>query len=163
MYTQIYILHPYLFNTNRARDFATISALPTFPSNITKSVFLAITPHSILSFSDARAGDRKGDYRGFILAVDPAFSSAAPKKDDPKGYDGVFKIIDQLVWTDLFAVHAACNSQHLQDYWCLASQHPWGVYVGPTTSVRRRQWREMKGGLGLLLQAGRNARPEGGI
>lgn len=149
------------------RDFNTISALDTFPSNITKSVFLAITPHSILSFADARSGDRKGDYRGFLLAVDPAFSSTpdAPdrNKGDPKGYDGVFKIIDQLVWTDLFAVHVACGSQTLQDYWSLATQHPWGVYVGPTTGVRRRQWREMTGGLGLLLQAGKNMRPEGGV
>jgi len=27
----------------------------------------------------------------------------------------------------------------------LAAPHPWGVYVGPTTGVKRKEWRLMKG------------------
>ncbi|KAL5326249.1 hypothetical protein ACEPPN_007387 [Leptodophora sp. 'Broadleaf-Isolate-01'] len=137
------------------KDFKAISDLPSFPSGLAKTTFLAITPHCLLSFSDTREGDRKGDYRGFLQAVDADFDNASKKdkKSDPIGYDGSFKIIDQLVWTDLFAVFVACNGQTMHDYWALAAQHPWGVYVGPTTGVRRRQWREMKGGLGFFLEA----------
>lgn len=136
------------------RDFKTILDLDSFPSGLAKTTFLAITPDSLLSFSDAREGDRKGDYRGFLQAVDADFdASKTDRKSDLKGYDGSFKIIDQLVWTDLFAVRVTCHGQTMQDYWRLATQHPWGVYVGPTTGVRRRQWREMNGGLGFLLEA----------
>ncbi|KAG4420478.1 hypothetical protein IFR04_006398 [Cadophora malorum] len=138
------------------KDFKSISDLPTFPTGLAKTTFLAITPDSILSFSDARDGDRKGDYRGFLQAVDVDFDPSKQeegRKNNPKGYDGSFKIIDQLVWTDLFAVFVACHGQTMQDYWALAAQHPWGVYVGPTTGVRRRQWREMNGGLGFMLEA----------
>ncbi|KAH7370910.1 hypothetical protein BKA65DRAFT_590159 [Rhexocercosporidium sp. MPI-PUGE-AT-0058] len=136
------------------KDFKAISNLSSFPGGLAKTTFLAITPHSLLSFSDAREGDRKGDYRGFLAAIDPEFDpSKEDKKNDPKGYDGSFKIIDQLVWTDLFAIFVTCSGQTMHDYWILAAQHPWGVYVGPTTGVRRRQWREMNGGLGFLLEA----------
>jgi hypothetical protein len=60
------------------------------------------------------------------------------------GYDGSFKIIDQLVWTDLYAMNIDSGSQTFQDYWALAGEHPGAVYVGATTGVKRRDWREMK-------------------
>ncbi|KAK0122479.1 hypothetical protein ONS95_010710 [Cadophora gregata] len=149
---------------NAARkDFKSISSLPSFPTGLAQSKFLAITPDSLFSFSDAREGDRKGDYRGFLQAVDADFDPSKEeqnRKANPKGYDGSFKIIDQLVWTDLFAVSVACHAQTMQDYWALAAQHPWGVYVGPTTGVRRRQWREMNGGLGFMLEASKKIADE---
>lgn len=137
------------------KDFKTILSSPSFPSNLQKSIFLAITPASFKSFADTRSGDRKGDYRGFLDAVDADFDAEdeGNKKAYPKGYDGSFKIIDQLVWTDLLAINViASGSMTVQDCWTLATQHPWGVYVGPTTGVKRRQWREMRTVLGYALQ-----------
>lgn len=137
------------------KDFNSILSSPYFPSNLQKGIFLAITPTSFKSFADARSGDRKGDYRGFLDAVDANFD---PEKESnetyPKGYDGSFKIIDQLVWTDLLAINAIApgGSMLAQNYWALAMQHPWGVYVGPTTGVKRRHWREMRTALGLALK-----------
>lgn len=50
-------------------------------------------------------------------------------------------------------MHVTSVSHTFEDYWALAAQHPWAVYVGPTTGIRRRIWREMKGGMGMLLKA----------
>jgi hypothetical protein len=44
-------------------------------------------------------------------------------------------------------------AQDAEAYWALAAQHPCGVYVGPTTGVMRRMWREMNGVSGGLLEA----------
>lgn len=165
-----------MMDADFTRHFNSFSEFPTLSAGLAKTTFLAITPNSLLSFTQASGNERQGDYRGFLLAVDSSFDPSATetteantaesstKKENtfPKGYDGTFKIIDQLVWTDLFAVHVATGSQNLQEYWTLAARHPWGVYVGPTTGVRRRQWREMGAGMGLLLEASKNARPEGG-
>jgi len=158
-------IHPRTYVITSYRDFKTIASSKHFPAGLCKTTFLAITPNSTTSFSDARPGDRKGDYRGFLHAVAADFDPAAqlssssttprmpiPKKQRP-GYYGQFKIIDQLLWTDLFAMHVASVSHTFEDYWALAAQHPWAVYVGPTTGVRRRIWREMKGGMGMLLKA----------
>ena len=149
------------------RDFKAIVSSESFPTGLCKTVFLAITPISVASFSDARPGDRKGDYRGFLHAVAADFDPTAPSSSslsarpnfiEPQrptpGYDGEFKIIDQLIWTDLFAMNVITGVGHVfEDYWALAVQHPWAVYVGPTTGVRRRIWRCMKGTMGMLLKA----------
>ncbi|RFU28834.1 hypothetical protein B7463_g7506, partial [Scytalidium lignicola] len=145
------------------RHFKTLIEGPDFNLKVAKTACLAITPSSFESFSKTRAGDYKGDYRGFITVVDPAHgankteaqSTAATQRTAPSNsrsqtesaYTGDFKIIDQLLWTDLYAMHVASGSQSLMAYWTLAVQHPWGVYVGPTTGVRRRQWREMRNGV----------------
>lgn len=91
---------------------------------------------------------------GFTPSDDTTPGPAQRSKPYPKGYDGTFKIIDQLIWTDLFAMSFQAV-QNPETYWALAAQHPWGVYVGPTTGVRRRMWREMNGLVGGLVQAGR--------
>jgi hypothetical protein len=46
-------------------------------------------------------------------------------------------------------------AQGTETYWALAEQHPWGVYIGPITGVRRRMWKEMNGLLGGMLEAGK--------
>ncbi|KAH8807665.1 hypothetical protein F5884DRAFT_789800 [Xylogone sp. PMI_703] len=151
------------------KHFKAHAEAPSASSKVTERFCLAITPSNFESFSKARAGDRKGDYRGFITVVDGTYesnqtevepgtqseSTAAsqnttlpnrrPRVKPP--YPGVFNIIDQLIWTDSYAMSVASSSQSLMDYWTLSTQHPWGVYVGPTTGVRRRQWREMKDGV----------------
>jgi hypothetical protein len=130
------------------RHFKTFTQSPAFPTKLTKTICLAITSSSYNSFSST---DRKGDYRGFLTAIDPNHDPEKPaqRKDKP-GFNGHFNIIDQLVWTDLFALQANLTSQHAQEYWRLAAPHPWGVYVGPTTGVKRKQWRLMgEGARGL--------------
>jgi hypothetical protein len=137
-----------------------------FPTGLSKTFFLAITPQSLKSFSiPSTSAEQQGDYRGFFHAVSAEFISDAPSEQrvpniprhqrapkHPAGYDGTFRIIDQLVWIDLFAT-TFLMAQDAETYWALAAQHPWGVYVGPTTGVRRRRWREMREVLGGLLEA----------
>ena len=92
------------------------------------------------SFKNSRPGDRKGDYRGFVVAIDASFDAA---KSPREGYEGWFNIIVQLVLTDLYALSINRGSQVPDAFWTLSMQHPWGVYVGPTTGVRRRDWRKL--------------------
>ncbi|CZT11376.1 uncharacterized protein RAG0_15549 [Rhynchosporium agropyri] len=140
----------------------------TIPSGLATTALLAITPDTLKSLfskvSSESLQDHKneGDFRGFLYVIDADFD---PSKDEDvngkNGYKGSFKIIDQLVWTDLFANFVTSHAQNLKEYWALAMGHPWGVYVGPTTAVRRRLWREMNGGLGMLLEASKNVSNEG--
>ena len=83
--------------------------------------------------------------------IDPSFDpSKTPAASD--GYEGVFKIIDLLVWTDLYARTSVVQGDPgIHKYWSLSTKHPWGVYVGPSTAVSRRRWKEMRGGAILGL------------
>jgi len=107
-------------------------------------ICLAVTPSSFNSFLKLRTEERKGDYRGFLTTIDADYDAAkAAQRENKSGFIGHFNVIDQLVWTDLFALKVNRTGQNSQDYWRLATQHPWGVYVGPTTGVLRKKWRVM--------------------
>lgn len=112
-------------------------ASDAFPS-MSKTVCLAVTEESVESFS------RKGaSARGFVHAVDPSFDpSNAP--GDVAAYNGILPIINQLIWTDLYALHCHNSCQTLVDFWYLAKEHPDKIYVGPTTTIQRKQWRELR-------------------
>lgn len=127
------------------RHFRTFSEVTTFPDGLSRTACLGVTPNSVASFKDEHPTDRNGDYRGFLHVMDPSYKASESKIPD---YKGTFKIIDQLVWTDLYP-RTSMNTanQELSDYWGMATRHPWGVYVGPTTAVARRAWREMRGGV----------------
>lgn len=129
-------------NSHTTRHFKTFIKSPTFPTGLTEIACLAVTPSSYKSFTNP---DRKGDYRGFFTAIDPNYDPEKQNKEQVKilGFNGHFNIVDQLVWTDLFALQANLGSQHMWEYFRLAVPHPWGVYVGPTTGVKRMQWRLM--------------------
>lgn len=104
---------------------------------MSKTVCLAVTRESVESFSrkDASA-------RGFIHVVDPSFDTS----DGPRNveaYNGIFPIIDQLIWTDLYALHSHTSCKTLLDFWSLGIAHPNRTYVGPTTGVQRKQWRKL--------------------
>jgi len=128
------------------RHFKNFTTSPNFPATLTKSVSLVVTPPSYESFSSP---NRTGDFRGFFAAIDPNHDpdKQAQQQENNYGFKGHFNITDQLVWTDLFAQQATLHSQKTLDYFRLAAPHPWGVYVGPTTGVKRKQWRLMKQGL----------------
>ncbi|KAG0648009.1 hypothetical protein D0Z07_5962 [Hyphodiscus hymeniophilus] len=133
------------------QHFKTFSESVMFPANITKTICLAITPDSYKSFAKA---DQDGDYRGFLVAIDPDYdASKAEERKYKPGFTGSFNIIDQLVWTDLFALGVNRAAQNAQEYWGLAVQHPWGVYVGPTTGILRKKWRIMDDGVKALAES----------
>jgi len=134
----------HITHLHTTRHFNTFITSPNFPTKLTKTVCLAVTPISYKSFSDS---NRKGDYRGFFAAIDPNHDpiKQAQQQDKNQGLNGHFNISDLLVWTDLFALKAKLSSQQTSEYFRLAAPHPWGVYVGPTTGVKRKEWRLMKG------------------
>lgn len=86
---------------------------------------------------------RDCNQRGFLHVVDATFDSAKPTEQTP-AYGGTFQIIDQLIWTDLYALHVNRTCQSLSEFWALAAEHPEAMYVGPTTGIRRKQWRKMR-------------------
>ena len=88
-------IHPRTHVNTPYRDFKIIASSENFPGGLSKTVFLAITPNATTSFSDARPGDRKGDYRGFLHAIAADFdptaqsspSSTTPRMPIPKKTD----------------------------------------------------------------------------
>lgn len=87
-------------------------------------------------------GDR--NTRGFLRAVDSMFDSVKPAEENST-YDGTFRIIDQLIWTDLYAVlHVNRGCQSLKEFWSLAAEHPQAMYVGSTNGIKRKKWRKMR-------------------
>jgi hypothetical protein len=104
---------------------------------MSKTVCLAVTRESVESFSrkDASA-------RGFIHLVDPSFDTSNGPTN-VEAYNGIFPIIDQLIWTDLYALHSHKSCKTLLDFWSLGIAHPNRTYVGPTTGVQRKQWRKL--------------------
>ena len=105
------------------------------------TVCLAVTDQSVESFS------RKDiNARGFVHAVDATFDSSK-SAEQASGYDGTLRIIDQLIWTDLYALNVNKSCQDLNELWSLATAHPDGLYVGPTTGVKRKKWRVLREGL----------------
>ncbi len=135
---------------NYCRDFNTITSLPAFPTGLLQDVFLAVTSHTLSPFtSEAAKAPPLTDFGPFVLAVNakkpPPQSDAAPTKW-MKHYKGEFNVLADLIFPDLYASHHLV-SMCLEQYWALSMQHPWGVYVGTTTGVRRRIWRETQAGL----------------
>lgn len=148
------------------RHFEEFSASSTFPVGLSKTMFLAMTNSSVLSYSQTKEGDLNGDFRGFLYVVDAKYdgktessatkarssstasSSRQPPPHQPKEtcYEGHAKVVDQLVWPDVYGL---CESRHaltVRQMWDLArsSGHPWGVYVGPTIASQRKNWAEIR-------------------
>lgn len=80
----------------------------------------------------------------------PPFPPADYNSDSPF-YQGCMRILDQLVWTDLYAMLAS-QCQFLDQLWPLAIEHPWNVYCGPTTAMQRKIWGEIRDGRLAILQ-----------
>jgi hypothetical protein len=149
------------------QDFTKTSA---FAKGLSTTVCLAVTPVSVSSFSEDQRAKNTGDFRGFLHAIDGTFdpsevpsSSSTPapstsrqgraKKSLHKpGYDGTFKILDQLVWPELFAMNAKGGAVRFEHMWTISAQHPWAVYTGASTGVARRDWREMRGMGGHMVK-----------
>jgi len=152
------------------KHFQDFTKTPTFAKGLSTTVCLAMTPVSVSSFSEDQSANKTGDFRGFLHVIDSSFdptkvpspsstpapstSRQNPARQSPykPGYDGTFKILDQLVWPELFALNAKGGAVKFEDMWIVSAQHPWAVYTGATTGVRRRNWREMRGMGGHMLK-----------
>lgn len=118
----------------------------------------------MLSYTQTKEGDLKADFRGFVYAVDAKFESSSHTlpAHDPRspsrqpagqsGYSGHAKVLDQLIWTDVYGLCESGQSLSLLQMWELArsSRHPWGVYVGPTIASQRKAWLEIGAGWNAL-------------
>jgi hypothetical protein len=143
---------------------------PTFTKGLSPNVCLAATPVSASSFTEDQTEKGIGNFHGFLHAIDASFdpskvpsSSSAPASTSGRGrskggmykpdYDGTFKILDQVVWSDLYALYIYHGGAvRFEDMWAVAAQHPWAVYTGPSTGVTRRNWREMRGMGGHMVK-----------
>jgi hypothetical protein len=92
----------------------------------------------VSSFLAAKDVKTHGDFRGFAHVIDATWKPdseretrrgpiPAPTRTPKSDYRGHFKIVDQLIWTDLQA--RGGPGQAYDMYWRLAKPHPWGVYV----------------------------------
>ena len=73
-----------------------------------------------------------GGFRGHVLAIDADFESEDDNHGDVKGFNGQMRIIDQLIWTDLYAMFAR-RCQFLHFMWKIAEDDPWKIYTGVKT------------------------------
>lgn len=162
-------------NLDAARQhFQGLAKSSTFAKGLSATVFLAATPLSVSSYAKDQSDNATGDFQGFLHAIDATFdpsrvtSASAPtptsRSAPPKGgmykagYDGTFKISDRLVWSELYALNVKMGSVvSFEDMWAVSAQHPWGVYMGPSTGVLRRNWREMKGMGGHMVKLAKEA------
>ncbi|KAF7914326.1 uncharacterized protein EAF01_000732 [Botrytis porri] len=116
--------------------FKNMIASQNIPADLSTTTFLVIDSASFASFGST-PGSRN---RGFLNVVSADFDPASNSSD---GYNGAFKIVDQLVWTELYPLveHLKCVS--LDAFWALARNSPSEVYVGATTEIQRRVWDDL--------------------
>lgn len=122
---------------------------------------------SVSSFAEDKPASTTGNFGGFLHVIDanfepsrevpvtaPTAQSNPPRYPTHKpGYDGTFKILDQLVWPELYALNVQMGSVvRFEEMWVVSAQHPWAVYTGPTVAVTRRSWREMRGLGGHMIK-----------
>ncbi|KAJ5923746.1 hypothetical protein N7454_008991 [Penicillium verhagenii] len=115
---------------------------------IQENVFLAVDSASFDSYTtnSYRAATTlvlAGDFKGFVLAIDPDFDpeEGIERPDESPGYTGQMRILGSLIWGDLFGIIRS-QSALLEDLWPLAIDHPNQVYVGPTTPLQVYTWRK---------------------
>lgn len=121
-------------------------------------MFLAVDDISFASYTTndyavATALPLRGDFTGFVLAVDANYDPKEPRDraDESPGYHGQMRILGSLVWGDLFSVLSS-QSALLEDLWPLALDHPNQVYTGPTVPLTISDWRIQNGLRNLLLR-----------
>ncbi|KAF7890521.1 hypothetical protein EAF00_008836 [Botryotinia globosa] len=116
--------------------FQNMVASQRIPANLSTTTFLVVDSASFLSFGSIPGSSN----RGFLHVVSADFD---PASNLIEGYNGAFKIIDQLVWTELYplAEHLKCAS--LDAFWALARNHPSERYIGATTEIQRRGWNSL--------------------
>lgn len=121
-----------LYKANDNSHFAKFSESSAFPAGLNNGVCLALDPTCANSFKHPQlptSVTEMGGFRGHLLAIDANFKSEDDNHGDVKGYYGQLKLIDQLIWTDLYAMLATQN-QFLDHIWKIAEDDPWELYTG---------------------------------
>ncbi|TGO30223.1 hypothetical protein BPAE_0007g01040 [Botrytis paeoniae] len=116
--------------------FQNMVASQTIPANLSTTTFLIIDSASFSSFSSKPGSSN----RGFLNVVSAEFD---PVSNLIEGYNGAFKIIDQLVWTELYPLREHFHCASLDAFWTLARNHPSELYIGATTEIQRRAWNSL--------------------
>ncbi|EMR83678.1 hypothetical protein BcDW1_7686 [Botrytis cinerea BcDW1] len=100
------------------------------PVNFSTTTFLVVDSASFSSFGSIPESSN----RGFLNVVSAEFD---PASNLIEGYNGAFKIIDQLVWTELYPLveHFKCAS--LDAFWELARNRPSELYIGATAETSK--------------------------
>ncbi|RDL33942.1 uncharacterized protein BP5553_08310 [Venustampulla echinocandica] len=127
----------------------TASTLASHPGNF--GPFL----HAIdTSFSESTSAESSSSTSG---DPDPRTTARQNSQEHPPGYDGTLKIASHLLYNDLYALYIGIGGAvTIENMWSLSVKHPWGIYVGPSTGVLRRNWRNMIGLGGIAVSnAGR--------
>ncbi|PLB47601.1 hypothetical protein P170DRAFT_359206 [Aspergillus steynii IBT 23096] len=125
---------------------------------VNRHVFLAVDDISFGSYTTddyavATALPLRGDFTGFVLAVDADYDPKEPleRPDESPGHHGQMRILGSLIWSDLFS-GLSSQSAYPEDLWPLALDHPNQVYVGPTVPLTISDWRMQNGIRNLLLR-----------
>ncbi|KAF7876957.1 uncharacterized protein EAF02_008177 [Botrytis sinoallii] len=116
--------------------FQNMVASQSIPANLSTKTFLVVDSASFLSFSSTPGSSN----RGFLNVVSADFD---PASNLIEGYNGAFKIIDQLVWTELYPLVEHLNCASLDAFWALARNNPSELYIGATTEIQRRAWNSL--------------------
>lgn len=148
--------------TNAAyRHYQQIRSSEEWNNKIAPSVFLLIDFMGVNSYinDDFYASitkDKtllKGDFQGFVLAVDPDFdktvtneSADGTASEDPQDegleYPGQVRIMGNLVWSELYPMLNR-QSVGLTNLWLQAREHPMKVYTGLTVPSQIQPWKEL--------------------
>ena len=110
------------------RHFNSLRKFNLVPSQTQSEVILAADKAVIDSYLNPTPGQG-----GFILAIDTDFDPNdvdSHRPDESPGYKGTLRILSSLLWDDVSAL-ILMQSQHLEDLWPLAMNHPRQVYEGP--------------------------------
>ncbi|KAK6596850.1 hypothetical protein H4I96_09502 [Botrytis cinerea] len=93
------------------------------PVNFSTTTFLVVDSASFSSFGSIPESSN----RGFLNVVSAEFD---PASNLIEGYNGAFKIIDQLVWTELYPLVEYFKCASLDAFWELARNRPSELYIG---------------------------------
>ncbi|KAF9248104.1 hypothetical protein DTO027I6_6338 [Penicillium roqueforti] len=147
--------------TAARRHYQQIRSSEEWNNKIAPSVFLLIDFMGVNSYinDDFYASitkDKallKGDFQGFVLAVDPDFdktvtneSADGTASEDPQDegleYPGQVRIMGNLVWSELYPMLNR-QSVGLTNLWLQAREHPMKVYTGLTVPSQIQPWKEL--------------------
>ncbi|TGO57575.1 hypothetical protein BCON_0064g00450 [Botryotinia convoluta] len=116
--------------------FQNMVASQSIPANLSTTTFLVVDSASFLSFSSTPGSSNRGFLNVVLVDFDPASNLI-------EGYNGAFKIVDQLVWTELYPLVEHFHCASLDAFWALARNHPSELYIGATTEIQRRAWNSL--------------------
>ncbi|KFY14205.1 hypothetical protein V492_02770 [Pseudogymnoascus sp. VKM F-4246] len=133
------------------------SNVPSSPT-ISNQVCIVATPDAVSSFLFPNTAEDAGHSQSYLVAVSASSTTPPPlpkqfsaEATSHNIYDDLttptlgptaFKILPRLLYTDLYALGVYHPTLPVADFVALAEKQPLGLYQGPSTGVRRREWRK---------------------